>query len=165
MSANIPSQDFNQQLPIFDVLPDKWEDARESINDRLREIANAVNIRSVGWEIDKEITTGKKYIPQSGSVEYREISRFTLEVGPLPNNTTKNVAHGLTNVDATFRLLSMWGGATNTTSFISIPLPHTSIAGNPVEIMMDATNFIIKTNADYSNFDHAVIIIEYTYEN
>lgn len=152
-------------MPIYDVLPDKWEEAKDSLVERLRKISNAINIRPVGWEIDTEINTGKKYIPQPGSIEYREISRYTLEVGPLPNNATKTVAHGLTKIDATFRMISMWGGATDTATFVSIPLPYASITANPVEISVDATNFIIKTNSDYSAFDHAVIIIEYTYEN
>lgn len=165
MSTYIPNQDFNQQIPVQDVVPDRWDDAKSAITERFRKLANAINIRPVGWELDTPIVTGKKYIPKTGSIEYREITRFTKEIGPLPNNTTKTVAHGLTNVDATFLLLSMWGGATDTTNFTSIPIPYASVSGNPVEIRMDATNFIITTNTDYSGYDHAVVIIEYTYNS
>lgn len=167
MTTNIPSQDFNQQIPVFTAIPDEWDEAKGVLVETLKKISNAVNLREVGWEINTPILTGKKYIPETGTTEFREISRLTLEVGPLPSSATKTVAHNLSLVDATFRLVNMYGAATDTTNFLSIPLPFVSLSlADQVEISMDATNFIITTgNATYSNYDHAVIIIEYTYQN
>lgn len=164
MTTNIPSQDFNQQIPVFDALPDSWEESKVALVERLRKMTNAINIRPVGWYLDTETITGKRYIPSSGSVEYREISRFTKELGALPNATTKNVAHGLSNVNSNFLLTAMWGAASSDSPLSFIPVPHISVSGGGVEISMDATNFIIKTTSDYSNYNNSVIIIEYTYK-
>lgn len=157
-----PSNDLNQQIPVYESLPEKWEDAKLALVERTKKIANAINIRPVGWEIDEEILTGKKFIPITGSQEYRDVFRKTFDVGPLPNATTKNIPHNISDVNSNFRLLAMWGGATNQTTFFSIPLPYTSITNNHVDIKMDATNIIITTNINYSGYNDAVIIIEYT---
>ncbi len=165
MTTNIPSQDFNQQIPVFDALPDSWEESKVALVERLRNMTNAINIRPVGWYVDTEIVTGKKYIPSSGNVVYREISRFTKELGALPNATTKNVAHGLSNVNSNFLLTAMWGSASSNSPLSFVSLPHVSVSDAGVEISMDATNFVIKTTSDYSNYNNSVITVEYTYKN
>lgn len=158
----IPNNEYNEQIPVYDTLPDTWEEGRLSLVERTKKLANGINIRSVGWYIDVEILTGKKFIPTSTSQDFRDIFRKTFDIGALPNNGIKNVAHGITEIPINFRLLSMWGAATNTTSGSSIPLPYTSIAGNHVDIKMDTTNIIITTNLDYSLYDESVIVMEYT---
>ncbi len=160
-----PSNEFNQQVPVYEALPEEWEKARGSLVERSKELANAINIRTVGWQIDFEIVTGKKFMPVSGSQEFRDILRKTIEIGALPNNSTKNVAHTITNVNDNFRLMSMLGAATNPITFQSLPLPYASVAGNDVEIKMDDTNITINTNFDYSAFTDSVVVLEYTTRN
>ena len=158
----IPNNNFNQQLPVYEYLPESWEDSRVAIVEGLKKISNAINARPVGWQVDFEIITGKKFIPIDGSQEYREVVRKTIELGALPNNGIKEVAHDISNVDSNFRLLSMWGASTNPTSFESITLPYVAIAGNNVEIKLTNTKIIIKTNFDYSLYTDSVVILEYT---
>lgn len=158
---SIPSDEYNEQIPVDKSIPDGWEDARNSIVERTKELANAINIRPVGWLVNSEILTGKRFIPIDSSQEFRDVFRKTFDVGALPNNTTKNVPHGITQIPENFRLLSMWGASTDTATGASLPLPYASITKN-VEIKMDATNIIITTDMDYSPYNESVIFLEYT---
>ena len=150
------STELQNQIPVYQDIPEDWQSSRQILVERIKNICNAINIRGVGWEIDKEILTGKKYIPSTGSTEYRDIFRHTFDTGTLPKSSTKLIPHGVT-VDANFVLLSMWGAATDPVAFRSIPLPNANI-----NLSIDATNLTIKTSGNYSGYTASNIIIEYT---
>ena len=158
-----PNNEYNEQIPIDDSLPDIWEEARSALIERSKKLATAINIRTVGWYIDREILTGSKFIPTADDTqEFRDIFRKTFDIGTLPNNGIKNVAHEISEIPENFRLLAMWGAATNTTTGASLPLPYVSIVGNHIDLKMDATNIIITTNSNYSSYNESMIVIEYT---
>ena len=54
-----PSNDFDTYIPVYNSIPEKWEDAREFLVERMREVADGVNARDYGLYIDREILNGQ----------------------------------------------------------------------------------------------------------
>lgn len=162
------SQVFESYVPVYDAVPEKWEDARQFLVEHLKKISNAVNIREIGWFLDEELLSGKQFIPPSGisgsSQQYRTVFRKVIDFGTLPNATTKNVAHGIT-VDANFTLLNLYGAASDPVAFIYRPVPYaTDIAANTIVLFMTATNVSIRTSIDYTAYTRCYVVIEYIKE-
>src|SRR5271168_161302 len=114
----IDSQNLESYVPVYDVIPDKWEDARSFIVEQLKRLANAVNIREIGWFLDQELLSGKAFIPgvnnaNNGATNqaFRTILR-TVVVFPGLVIGANTQPHGIT-VDANFSLIQMFGAATN----------------------------------------------------
>lgn len=155
------SQDLESFVPVYDVVPEKWEDARGFIVEQLKKITNAVNVREIGFYLDEELLSGKFFIPGSNEIldggssqQFRTMLRKVivfpaLAIGP---NTQ---AHGIF-IDANFTLLQLYAAATNAATFTGEPIP------NGVDtISYDANNIIITVAAVYTR---AVAIIEYIQE-
>jgi len=137
------SQIFETYVPVYDAIPDKWEEAQEFLVERLKELANAVNIREVGWLLDEEILNGQSFFPPSGisgtSEQFRTVLRKVIDFSPLVIGVNTR-AHGIT-FDANFSLLHQYAAAT-TSGLTARPIP------NDVEsITMDATNIYITATA------------------
>ena len=43
------SQILESYVPVYDAAPDKWEDARPFIVEQLKRLANAINVREIGF--------------------------------------------------------------------------------------------------------------------
>jgi hypothetical protein len=166
----------NQQLesfvPVYDAVPDKWEDARPFLVEQLKRISNAVNIREIGWFLDEELLAGKAFIPGvtalddlSTSQVFRQVLRKVIDFGPLPNAGTKAVPHGIT-FDANFTLVQMYAAATDPLSMIAIPIPFVdpNNLANSVGLNMDANNVNIFTTINFSQFTRCFVTIEYLQE-
>lgn len=161
--------------PIYDVVPEQWENAREYIVERFTTHAMSINAKEIGWYLDVELDTGKKFIPKnfdpavqaSTSEIYRTILRKVVVFGALPNTTSKPIAHGIT-VDDKFTLIQMYAAATDPTdpgTFPSLPIPHASpTLVNNIELKLDDTNVIITTGSDRTAFTRCNVVIEYIQE-
>ena len=162
------SQTFESYVPVYDAIPDAWEEARPLLVEQMKAHANAINIREIGWLLDEELLSGKQFIPTaplSGqSDQYRSVLRKVIDFGPLPDNATKTVPHGIT-FDANFTLIDMWAAATDPVNFVAFNIPFvgqnvpTSIA-----LLMDAINVIITTHDVKSQFTRVFVFIEYIQE-
>lgn len=64
----LDSQEFESYVPVYDTIPEKWEDARAFIVEQLKKISTAVNIREIGWLLDQELLSGKAFIPGSNNI-------------------------------------------------------------------------------------------------
>lgn len=171
-----PSFSDNQQLesfvPVYDAIPDKWEEARPFIVEQLKRISNAVNIREIGWFLDEEILSGKAFIPGSAPLDelstsqvFRQVLRKVVDFGPLPAAGTKSVPHGITFTD-NFTLTFMCAAATDPVALVAIPIPladPTSLI-NAVRLDMDATNVTITVGVDLSAYTRCFVTIEYLQE-
>lgn len=81
----------------------------------------------------------------------------TIDIGELPNNTTKSVAHNISNLSTVVYLL---GFASNSSVTLPLPVPHPDNV-NAININADATNINIATGRDrraYSGY----VTIRYT---
>jgi len=152
------SQDFESYVPVYDAVPEKWEDARPFIVEQLRKITNAVNIREIGWFLDEELLSGKAFIPGKNtggtSQQFRSILRKVIVFPGLVAGVNTQ-AHGLT-VNANFTLIQLFGAATDAVAFTGEPIPNGADT-----ISYDATNIIITVAAAYTR---AYAVIEYIEE-
>lgn len=155
------SQILESYVPVYDVVPDKWEDARPFIVEQLKKITNAVNIREIGWFLDEELLSGKAFIPglnneanQGTTQQYRQILRKVIEFPGLVIGANVQ-PHGIT-VDANFSLIHLFGAATNAVALTGEPIPNGADT-----ITYNAANIIITVGAAYTR---AWATIEYIQE-
>lgn len=90
-----------------------------------------------------EVDTGFKW------VDNKTIYKKTINIGALPNNTTKNKAHGISNLND---IIHIEGFARYSTgAYTRIPIPLVTLdQDTQVSVTIDATNISLKTGADRS---------------
>lgn len=154
------SQILESYVPVYDAAPDKWEDARPFIVEQLKRLANAINVREIGFFLDDQLLSGKSFIPsasqlaQSGnSQQFRAILRKVVDVGPLVAGLNAGVVHDIV-FDGNFTLIDLWVAGTNSTTFTA-----RNISGN--DVIMNATTIVITSP---QAFDRAFAVCEYIQE-
>lgn len=158
---SVSSQQFESYVPVYDAIPESWNDAKPFLVEQLKKISNAVNIREIGWFLDEELLSGKSFIPAGVPMgdatppQFRSMLRKVIDFSPQPAGT-KSVAHGIT-FDSRFSLLQLYGAATDAAAFTAIPVPN----GATNTISMDATNINITTAAAYTR---CYAVVEYMQE-
>jgi hypothetical protein len=151
------SQEFESYLPVYDTVPEKWEEARQFLVEHLKKISNAVNVRTIGWLLDEELLSGQSFIPGTTAPGnnpgiFRSVLRKVIDVSPLVIGA--NVfPHGIV-FDANFTLIDLWVSGTESAGFTA-----RVISGN--DVVMDATNLNITSP---QAFNRAYAFIEYTQE-
>ncbi len=153
------SQDFESYVPVYDTVPDKWEDAREFLVEHLKKISNAVNIREIGWLLDEELLSGKAFIPGvtipgNNPSNFRSVLRKVIDCSPLIAGVNPPIAHGIT-FDNNFTLIDLWVSATNSATLQAITM------SDPQNVTMDATDINITSPGA---FDRAFAFVEYIQE-
>lgn|SRR5574338_248730 len=154
---NISSQEFESFLPVYDTVPDTWEDGRTFLVEQLKKISNAVNIRTIGWLLDQELLSGQAFIPGAtlpgnNPSQFRQVLRIVINVSPLIAGVNTK-AHNI-NFDTNFTIIDLWVAGTN-----SGTLKALTISGN--DVIIDATNLTITSP---QAFDRAFAFVEYTQE-
>lgn len=151
--SNLTSQIFESYVPVYDAVPEKWEDARQFLVEHLKKISNAVNIREIGWMLDEELVSGKQFFPGVNDNQvFRTVLRKVVDFSPLPIGTT-SLPHGII-VDANFSLIDLWAAATNATALTGNPI-------NQPNITYDVTNINIISTAAY---DRVYAVMEFMQE-
>lgn len=163
------SQEFESFVPVYDMVPDKWDDARGFFVEILRKISTAINAREIGFFLDEELLSGKSFfpgtvIPGNNPGQFRQIFRKVIDFGALPNTATKSVAHGI-KFDSNFTLIQMFASATDPVNLLAFPIPFVANpVANSIQIYMDATNVNITTQDDKSSYTRVFVVIEYMQE-
>jgi len=152
------SQELESYLPVYDTIPEKWEEGRQFLVEELKRISNVVNSREIGFYLDQELLTGKAFIPVTAIPgnnpgQFRQVFRMVIEVGPI-TAVTITVAHGIT-FDVNFTLVDLWAAATNQSTF------DATIFGNSDTISMNSVDVIIVSNGVYNVCN---VVIEYMLE-
>ena len=158
MTINPNSQIFESYVPVYDTVPEEWEEAREFLVEHLKKISNAVNLREIGWLLDEELLSGKAFIPGitipgNNPSNFRQVLRKVVDVGPLVAGLNAGVNHGIL-FDVNFTLIDLWVAGTN-----SGTLTARDISGN--DVLMNATQIVITSP---QIFDRAFAFIEYIQE-
>jgi hypothetical protein len=160
MTISIDSQNFDSFVPVYDAVPEKWEEARPFLVEQLKKISNGVNSRVIGFYIDQEVLTGKAFIPGLNNIAdggtsqtFRSVFRIVVSVGPLINGVNPPKPHGVV-FDANLTSIDSWVEATNSTTFNAVTLvyPNLQISGPNILITSPGV------------FDRAYLIWEYTQE-
>jgi len=111
----------------------QWADLASKINGKM----NAIDYST------SEQSTGIKWI--DGSIIYQK----TINLGSLPNSTTKNVAHGISNLDSIVRIEAI---ITNGTVFAALPFVNTSSAAANIAVNANATNVSVTTGTNRTGY-------------
>lgn len=91
-------------------------------------------------------------------IDGKPLYRKVINVGTLPNSTSKAVAHGAANID---RIVYFKGSAYQS-SGLTITLPFISTVGaNMITMTVDKTNITTQAGINRTNFT-AIVILEYT---
>jgi len=154
------SNNLQSYVPVYDVAPETWEEGRAFAVEQFKQLANATNIREIGWYLDEEVLTGKAFIPGLNNVsdggtsqQFRTILRIVVQVGSITAGV-KTVPHSITN-DANFTLIDLWATATNSTTLTS------TIFGNSDTIRVIGPNIQITSDGTY---DRCNAFMEYIQE-
>lgn len=155
---NNDSTFFDAFLPVFDSVPDSWEEAKPFFVEVFKRISNVVNVREIGWLLDEELLTGKAFIPGTtipgnNPGEFRQVLRKVIDVSPLSAGANAPIAHGIT-FDTNFTLIDIWVAGTNSGTLTARNI-------NPNDVLMDAANITITSP---QAFDRAFCFIEYILE-
>ena len=163
---SISSQQFESYLPNYDATPENWEEARVFLVEQLKKINQQINDRTIGFYLDQELLSGNSFIPDPGAAnqqQFRTVFRTVVIFGALPNATTKSVAHDLT-VDANFQIVKMWLAASDPTGFTGFALSYWSVASADITLNYTATDVVVTTESNYSNFTKCYVVMEYCNE-
>lgn len=88
-------------------------------------------------------------------IDGKPIYRKTVNVGALPNATTKTVAHNILNIS---NVLDMYGYATGGTDWIPLPRPDSTY---PITIWVTATDVCLACTTNQSSRS-GYVTLEYT---
>jgi hypothetical protein len=166
------NQMLESYVPVYDVAPEKWEEARPFLVEQLKKLATAINIREIGWFLDEELLSGKAFIPGINALStgassqiYRQVLRKVIDFGALPAAGTKSVPHGI-NFDNNFTLTFFGAYATDPLNLIAFPIPYADPIAlvNAVSLTMDVTNVNITVGINRSAFTRCFVTIEYMQE-
>lgn len=154
------SQNLESYVPVYDMVPEKWEEGRQFLVEHLKKIANAVNIRTIGWYLDEELLSGNAFIPaaptpndNSVPQQTRQILRKTFNAGALVIGINPPIPHAIV-FDSNFTLIDLWVAGTNSGTL-------TALVINGNDVLMNSTSFVITSP---QAFDRSVIVCEYIQE-
>lgn len=99
-----------------------------------------------------EINTGATWI--NGAPIYKK----TISIGTLPNATTKNVAHGISNLDLVIDIKGCaWDGSSTW-----LPIPNAGSSSATIEAYVYSSNIVITTGMDRTSFTTSYVTLYYT---
>lgn len=93
-------------------------------------------------------------------IDGKPIYRKVVNCGALPNSTTKEVSHGVSNIDV-IMADSSHSYATDGSNFIPLPFVHPTSASS-VKVTVTRTIISIQPAQDRSNFKNSFVTILYT---
>ena len=159
--------DVAGQIQQLNISPD-FKELLIRLYQNLNLISINVNLRDAGYYDTSEFVNGQLFFPNpalssstSVSPAYRQVTRFVINFGALPNPGSKSVAHGLT-ITNEYTFTRIYAAASDTTGNTYIPIPYTSpTLANNIEIFVDSTNVTITTGSNRSNYNVCYVILEY----
>lgn len=92
-------------------------------------------------------------------VDGKPIYRKTIDFGTLPNNTTKTVNHGISNLNKVIDF-TMW--AFDGTYHLVLPYTSSGNLGLQTEMWVEASGIKVKTAMDGSNYSESYVTLYYT---
>lgn len=157
-----------QQIQQVDVTSPEFKELLVRLYQNINNIALVLNVKDTGMYQLSEFVSGQLYFSNPAtnsstaqSPTQRQVRRKVINFGSLPNAGVKSVAHNITMTSAT-SFTRIYGAASDTTGNIYIPLPYASPTdADNIELYVDATNVVVTTGSNRSNFNIAYVILEY----
>lgn len=159
-----PINAVSEALPADFDLPMEPDLMRAAITERERRTSDVLNQKERGNYENQEISINQKWFTTANNQVKRDVYRKVIDLGGLNDFTAvnpQNVAHGIA-ITATIIITRIYGAATDP-STLYIPLPYVDMTGggNNIQLSMDNTNIILRSNLDYSGFTTAYVVVEY----
>lgn len=161
---------FLPTTPMFDVGDINDETLKQLIvqlTQFVNNMAIVVNQKDSALYSLQQFVNGQTYFPNPlltsttpQTPTPRQVYRQVFNFGALPNAGTKTMAHGIAPT-ALFSFTRIYGTASDTTALNYIPIPQAFIGGNIIDLTIDNTNIIVRTNFNAANFDTTYIILEW----
>ena len=161
---------FLPTTPMYDV-GDLNEETLKQLIVQLTQFTNNIaiilNQKDTGIYPLQQIVNGQTFFPNPAltsdtpqTPEPRQVYRQVFLTGPLPNAGILLIPHNIpiTNI---YTFTRIYGTASDTTGLNYIPLPEAFVNGNIVDLAVDATNIIIHTNWNASNYNIVYIVLEW----
>lgn len=168
--AFVPTTNVWEISEIYSVQIDspQFRELLVRLYQNINNIALVLNIKDSGYYDLKEFVNSQLFFPNpvlnslsTTKPVYRQVLRKVINFGSLPNAATKTVAHGITVSSAT-SFTRIYGAATDPVGFNYIPLPFASpVLVDNISLSVNATNVVVTTGANYSNFTTTYIVLEY----
>lgn len=117
------------------------------------------NIEDAIEDLKNNVTTGQEVVTNQ-YIDGKRVYTKRIDCGYAPNNTHKNISHGLNNV--TFIKIEGIGYKNN--SLITYPLPFAYADSDRIGIWTDETGIKVQTWADKTDF-HIFVNLYYTKNN
>lgn len=156
--------DIQQVQQIEDISPELKE-LLIRLYQNLGLMANVLNSKDTGIYDISEFVNSQQFFPNPAYNSSTDVTpvlrpdyRMVINFGPLPNNTTKSVAHHIVVNGATI-FTRIYATATNPDT-LAIPIPNVS-SSNPVSITVDPTYVNITTTTDMTAYTQVIVVIEY----
>ena len=154
------------ELSDLDVNSEAFKELLIRLYRNLNLMSLNTNIKDVGLYPQSEFICGQLWFPNPAldsstpqAPEQRQVFRKVINFGALPDNTDVSVPHEI-EITSAFTFTRIYGTASDTTALEYIHIPHTSPPGR-VELSVNATDVIIDSTTDFSNFDTTYVILEY----
>ena len=126
-----------------------------------------VNIRDAGYYPLTEFVNGQLFFPDplltsatSQTPQYRQVFRKVINFGALPNNATKQIAHGITTTNE-LSFTRIYGTSSEQVGHNYLPLPYASTTGSNIELSVDDTYVSITTVDNMAAFTKTYVILEF----
>lgn len=158
------NNNLSTYVPVYDYIPEEWEQAREALIQYLRLISNGINYRDVGTYYNQEVLAGQRFVPTSNQADYRSVFRKVIKFGAL-GIATKSVAHGIT-INSNTRFTRIYGTANQpSTKFVPLPFVSSTAVAQNIEMFVDNTYVTISSGTNYSAiYTDCFVILEYVQE-
>lgn len=131
----------------------------------LNNISINLNLKDTGYYVQEEFVNSQQFFENPTVVStkpqdavFRQVFRKVIDFGALPNTGVKTVAHNIAPTSS-YSFTRIYGTASDQTGLNYIPLPYAG--ANPIELSVDATNVIVTTTSNRTNFNVTYIVLEY----
>lgn len=156
------------QLYSIDVNSTEFKELLVRLYLNVNRINILSNLKDTGYYDTNILVNSQQYFPNpalssttSTIPTFRPVYRKVINFGMLPNTRTKSVAHEII-VTAATSFTRIYATASDQTGFNYIPIPYASpTPANNIELRVDATNVIITTGSNRSNFTVCYVVLEY----
>ena len=160
--------DVAGQIYSIDVTSPEFKELLVRMYQNLNLMAINVNLRDAGYYDTTQFVNGQLFFPDPSlssssatSPSFRQVTRLVVNFGALPNTATKSVAHNIP-ITAQYTFTRIYGAASDATGKTYIPLPYASpVLVNNIELSVTATNVVITTGSNRSNYNVCYVILEY----
>jgi len=149
-----------QRVYATSVTSPEFKDLIANLFRVINEININLNVKVAGYRLEEEFLSGKLYFnPNSTNpLDLRPSYYKMINTGAIGAGIT-NIPHGLT-IGSTWTFVQTTGELTNTTTNNIYPLPFVGVAGNNIEMRLNATNLVIN-NASGAVFERGLVLIEF----